>query len=170
MQTRMRELVTERISEAQGQVADLVAFTAQLREAASKLAVHTPDGSCDDDCGCRTDPASVDRPASRAIPLVGVASPMVACSLDPSLVGGRLEDWQTTMEQATGRQPLPDGMRIRFPRGIDVAALSQLATDEQTCCGFFTFTLGVHADEITLDVTGPADAQPVIAAMFGTAV
>jgi DNA-binding transcriptional MerR regulator len=32
VQTRMRELVTERISEAQGQVADLVAFTAQLRE------------------------------------------------------------------------------------------------------------------------------------------
>jgi hypothetical protein len=71
------------------------------------------------------------------------------------------------VDQAADRDPLPDGIRLRFSRDIDVAALSRLAADEQTCCGFFTFNIGIHADSVTLEVRGPADAQPVITALFG---
>jgi DNA-binding transcriptional MerR regulator len=96
VQTRMLHLITERIADAQRQVGDLVAFTAQLQETASRLGVHTPDGACDDDCGCRAEPATSDDHEWEAVPLVGSASTAVAvaCSLEPGLVGGRIEDWK----------------------------------------------------------------------------
>ncbi|MGH8873197.1 MAG: MerR family transcriptional regulator [Acidimicrobiia bacterium] len=169
VQTRMRHLITERIADARRQVGDLVSFTAQLQETASRLGLHTPDGACDDGCGCRAEPATSDTNAWEAVPLVGSASTAVACSLEPDLIGGRIEDWRTTVAQAERRDPLSDGIRLRFPRSVDVTALSTLAAEEQTCCGFFTFNIGIHADTVTLDITGPADAQPVITAMFGVA-
>jgi DNA-binding transcriptional MerR regulator len=169
VQTRMRHLITERITEAQEQVGDLIAFTALLEETASRLGGHTPDGACDDDCGCRTNSATSVSPGWETIPVVGSESMAVACSLEPGLVAGRIDDWKATVSQAKDRDELPNGIRLQFPRSIDVAAMARLAADEQTCCGFFTFTLGIDVDGVILEVTGPADAQPVIAAMFGAA-
>lgn len=171
VQTRIRQLVTERIDEAQQQIADLVAFAGQLQQAASRLGMHTPAGACNDDCGCRADPAPLEEPrfSARAVQLVGKTAPEVACSLEPHRVEDRTEAWRSTAASAEGREPLPDGIRLRFPRNADVAAISQLAAHEQTCCGFFTFSIGIRADAVTLDVTGPPTAQSVIAAMFGTA-
>lgn len=168
VQTRMQQLVTERIGEAHQQVADLIAFTAQLQEAAARLTVHTPDGGCDEGCGCRTNTVPRKDLARKAVALVGSASPPVACTLEPGAIGERIEDWKTTVAQAESRETLPDGVRLRFPRTIDVAALSRLAADEQTCCGFFTFNIGI-AGEVIMDVTGAPDAQPAISAMFGAA-
>lgn len=91
----------------------------------------------------------------------------MACSLEPGLAGGRIDDWRALVEQAADREAPPDGIRLRFSRDVDVAAPSRLAADEQTCCGFFTFIIGIHADSMTLDASGPAEAQPVITAMFG---
>jgi hypothetical protein len=71
------------------------------------------------------------------------------------------------VDQAADRDPLPDGIRLRFSRDIDVAALSRLAADELTCCGFFTFNIRMHADAVTLEVRGPANAQPAITALLG---
>jgi DNA-binding transcriptional MerR regulator len=167
VQTRMRHLMTDRIAEAQRQVADLVAFTAELQATASRLTVHTPDGGCDEECGCRVDTVTSDSRSWEAVSLAGVTSTSVACSLEPGLVGGRIDDWRAVVNQAADRDPLPDGIRLRFSRDIDVAALSRLAADEQICCGFFTFSIGIHADSVTLDVRGPAHAQPLITAMFG---
>lgn len=170
VQTRMRQLVTDRIGEAQQQIAELVAMTAQLQRAASRLGMHTPAGACDDGCGCRTEPSTTEQaPSPTAVPLVGSAAPEVACSLEPSRIDERTEAWRTTAARAQSREPLPEGIQLRFPRDTDVAGLSQLAADEQTCCGFFTFSIGIRPDAVTLDVTGPADAQSVIAAMFGAA-
>jgi DNA-binding transcriptional MerR regulator len=170
VQTRIRHLVGKRIGQAQDQIAELVAFTSQLQTAAARLGVHTPDGACDDDCGCRSEPhqaAVVDR--GRLIPLAGAASPQIACSLQPDSVGARLQDWQRALDSATGRTAVPGGVRVVFDRDVDVAALAALAADEQVCCSFFRFDLGIGADGVTLDVTGPADSQQVIAAVFGAA-
>lgn len=49
------------------------------------------------------------------------------------------------------------------------ATLAALAQAEQGCCTFFEFAVGITAGAVTLDVTGPADAAPVIAGLFGTA-
>lgn len=170
VQTRIRHLVVERIGQAQEQIAELVAFTSQLQAAAARLGVHTPDGACDDDCGCRSEPHQagvVDR--RRLIPLVGATSSEIACSLQPDSVGARLQDWRRVLESATARTALPGGVRVVFDRDIDVAALAQLAATEQVCCSFFRFDIGIGTDAITLDVTGPAESQQVITAVFGAA-
>lgn len=168
VQTRMRQLVSDHIAEAQQQISDLVAFTGQLQQAAFRLGVHTAEGACDERCGCRSEPVSHEQPAT-AVPLAGDSAPDIACTLSPALMQERIEDWKTVADEARAWEPIADGVRLRFGRGVDLAALAQLAADEQTCCGFFTFMVGIHSDAVTLDVTGPAEAQPVISAMFGTA-
>jgi DNA-binding transcriptional MerR regulator len=170
VQTRIRHLVGERIGQAQEQIAELVAFTSQLQTAAARLGVHTPDGACDEDCGCRSEPHQagvVDR--GRPIPLAGAASPEIVCSLQPDSVGARLQDWQRVLDSATGRTAVPGGVRVVFDRDVDAAALAQLAAAEQVCCSFFRFDIGIGSDGITLDVTGPTDSQQVITAVFGAA-
>jgi DNA-binding transcriptional MerR regulator len=170
VQTRIRHLVRERIGQAQDQIAELVAFTSQLQTAAATLGVHTPDGACDDDCGCRSEPHQpVGVGRERLIPLDGSTSPEIACSLQPESVGERIRDWDRVLESACGRASTPGGVRVVFDRDVDVAALAQLAAAEQDCCSFFQFDISIGTDGITLDVTGPADSQQVIAAVFGAA-
>jgi DNA-binding transcriptional MerR regulator len=169
VQTRIRHLVGERIGQAQEQIAELVAFTSQLQAAAARLGVHTPDGACDDDCGCRSEPKQPGVDRERLIPLAEPFSSEIACSLQPDSVGERLQDWQRVLSSATGRTSVPDGVRVAFDRDVDVAALAALAAAEQACCSFFRFDIGIGFDGITLDVTGPAESQQVITAVFGAA-
>ena len=84
-------------------------------------------------------------------------------------VSSETEDWNHHLTSAIERQPLPGGVRVVFPRTIDIGALGELAASEQACCQFFDFSLRITSDQVHLDVTGPADAQPVIASMFGVA-
>lgn len=167
LQQRMRSMVADRIGQARTQIADLVAFTADLQRVASSLGTHTPDGSCDEWCGCTSDnvpgEAVVDSPTT----LAGPDAPNIACSLDPSQIGDRLVDWGNTLAQAIDRHDLPDGIEIGFPRTVDVARLASLVAAEQDCCGFFTFAITVSSDAITLGVTGPAQAQAVISTLVG---
>lgn len=169
VQTRLRQLVSDRITQAQDQIAELVGFTAQLQQAATRLGVHTADGACNEHCGCTSDLTDQPPASSAGVPLVGSDTLQIACTLQPHLVSDRVGQWQSIAAQAESNQPLPDGIRLRFPRDIDITALTKLAVDEHTCCGFFTFIIGIHPDSITLEVTGPTDAQPVITAMFGEA-
>jgi DNA-binding transcriptional MerR regulator len=55
VQGRLRDLIDTKIAEAQQRIAELVAFTAELQRVASTLGDHTPEGPCDDACGCTTD-------------------------------------------------------------------------------------------------------------------
>lgn len=169
VQTRIRHLVNERIGQAQERVGELVSFTAQLQEAAAKLGVHTPDGACDDQCGCRSDPEQSTATTRALIPLAGISGSEIACSLHPDLVGGRIDDWNRVLAKATSREPLSDGLRVGLERDIDLIELVELVDAEQSCCSFFTFGIGVTADRVWLDVTGPEDAQGVITAVFGAA-
>ena len=56
VQGRFRDLVDTKIAEAQGKITELQAFTVEMRRVAMALANHTPDGPCDDTCGCTTEP------------------------------------------------------------------------------------------------------------------
>ena len=170
VQSRIRELVTERTHQAQTRIAELVEFTAQLQRAAATLGIHTPDGACDDDCGCRSDPDP--RWAARThepIPLVATGTRDVSCSLDPQMEGGRIQDWNDMLARATAKESIPNGIRMRFADGVDTPALAALAAAEQSCCSFFGFAIGIGPDGVSLDVTGPAEAQDVIASVFGAA-
>jgi DNA-binding transcriptional MerR regulator len=67
VQGRLRQLVDCRLAEARAQVAELEAFTAELERVAVTLDTHTPDGPCDDTCGCTADPQRPARPRSIAL-------------------------------------------------------------------------------------------------------
>lgn len=158
VQTRIRQLVTEWVAQAQEQIAELVAFTAQLQTAGARIGVHTPDGGCDDECGCRSDPGRSTAGGGDLIPLAGVGSVDIACSLHPDLVGGRIDEWNQMLASGTSRETIPNGIRVRFDRNVDAHTLAGLAAAEQTCCSFFHFDIGIGAEGVTLDVTGPDDA------------
>lgn len=166
VQDRLRELAQRKVLDAQDKIAELIAFTAELNRLLGGLASHTPAGPCDEGCGCTSDVVTLpvrgvelsgDRPASDDVP--------IACTLAPDRVGDRLSDWQATIAQATSRVDVEGGTRFVFGVGVDVAALAQLASAEQECCRFLTFTLAVGTDGVALDITGPIDAQPIIASM-----
>jgi DNA-binding transcriptional MerR regulator len=169
VQERLRALLTDKIAEAQDQVANLIAFTAQLRSAAARLGAHTPDGPCDEDCGCTTDgPTTV---ASVGVVLsakpTGRDEVPIACTLGAGELQGRMADWQEALREATTREPLEGGVRVHLPRATPIARLASLIEAEQTCCQFFTFTLTIGADAITLDVTGAPGAEDVVMALVG---
>src|SRR3954453_14786356 len=64
IQTRLRELVAAKLADAHIRVQEMVAFTAQLQQAADVLGHHTPDGPCDDDCGCATTADAISAPST----------------------------------------------------------------------------------------------------------
>jgi DNA-binding transcriptional MerR regulator len=173
VQDRLHALVDDRIAGAQRRIAELVAFTAELQRVAAGLGTHTPDGPCDDACGCTRDApvvlaAAGPRPgaAPRAEPGDG---PGIACTLSSEAVVDRVDDWQAMLGGATARSVIDGGVRVRFAAGTEPDALVRLAAAEQSCCRFFTFGVILDADGVALDVTGPPDARSVIDSLFGTA-
>ena len=55
VQDRLRGLVDAKIAEADRRIAELTVFATELRRVSAGLELHTPDGPCDDTCGCTTD-------------------------------------------------------------------------------------------------------------------
>lgn len=167
VQIRMKEMVDTRIQTSQGQIASLVEFTAQLQRAMARLGDHTPAGPCDDNCGC-TSLLTTKTDRGETIPL-SANHGEIACSLEPGAVADRIQTWREVLRAGTTRESLPNGVRVRFARDVDVTAISELAMAEQTCCNFFEFNIGIGSDAVTFDITGPDAAQELIASIAGTA-
>jgi MerR family transcriptional regulator, copper efflux regulator len=87
VQDRLATLITDKLTQVQTRIAELIAFADQLAAARDGLGRHTPDGACDDTCGClgkpvgrparpellplaRTRPASYPQAAAAALPLL----------------------------------------------------------------------------------------------------
>jgi hypothetical protein len=145
---------------------ELTAFIDELRRVATGLGGPTPDGPCDDPCGCTTDPSPstdvsvIANPASVAVP--------IACTLDAEQAGDQVARWRELLATATTRDDVPHGVRFRFARSAEVTAIADLVAAEQDCCRFFTFTLGIDHDAVTLTATAPPDARPMLDELFGT--
>ena len=168
VQGRLRDLVDAKLTEAQQRIAELVAFAAELQHVSATLGHHTPNGSCDDTCGCTTDHVSNTTTRVVLAPSAsGSDDPPIACALGPGRVGDRVADWQAALAEATTREKIAGGVRARFPAEVDVASLAALAAAEQDCCRWFTFGLTIDGRGVALDITGPTDAQPVIDALVG---
>ena len=92
----------------------------------------------------------------------------IACTLEAADVPDRVEAWKELLAEATGREEIDGGVQVRFRPGPDLAArVASLAAAEQTCCSFFDFRLRIGSDALELEVRAPADAAPVVAALFG---
>jgi DNA-binding transcriptional MerR regulator len=168
LQGRLREPVDTKIADARQQIGDLTQFAAELRRASSSLTGHTPDGPCDDGCGCTTaDDPNLAAGVARAAGSGDSADRPIVCTLGPDLVGTRIADWRAMLARVTSREAIEGGIRARFADGVDVSALAELAAAEQDCCRHFTFGLTIDPDGVALDITGPSETQSVIEALVG---
>ncbi|MBA3282997.1 MAG: MerR family transcriptional regulator [Acidimicrobiia bacterium] len=172
VQHRLRALVGAKISEAETRMAELRAFTSDLRATAALL-TSSVDGPCDDTCGCSVVPGSAGSEEPRldagqlgAEPRAA-ESPPVACSLGAGAMETRLDEWRLLLEQVVGRESLADGIRLAFGPGAPLDEMARLAAAEHDCCGFFAFAITVDERGVALEVTAPAGGQDLIATLFG---
>jgi hypothetical protein len=97
----------------------------------------------------------------------GHCQPLV-CSLSPDGLRERkaLID-QLLARGLTGLAAIPGGARARFVTVPGLRAdLEALVELEARCCAFLSLTMAAVDDAIVLDVTGPPEAQPLIAELF----
>ncbi len=172
MQDRLRDLVDAKIALAQHQIGELMTFTSELQHAAAQLQGHRPEGACDADCGCVS---AADTPPMQAVSLttrrVATATDDVpiACTLTPTAIGGRIDDWRSLLSHVARRAPLDDGVRVEFSPSVPPGELLRLAVAEQDCCRFLRFAITVDERGVALEVRAPADARPLVDSVFGVA-
>jgi len=146
-------------------------FTSELQRAAAALERHRPDGPCDTECGCVTEPAENDTDATQSVTLStkphAHESPAFACTLAAGSMKGRLADWQALLSHVERREPIDDGVRSAFAASVPTDELIQLVAAEQDCCQFFRFAITVDTRGIALEVRAPHDARPIVESMFG---
>jgi DNA-binding transcriptional MerR regulator len=166
VQSRLHDLVTAKVGDAQRQAAELTAFTADLRRAATQLAGPAVDGPCGDDCACLTDTPAPVRVLLGAKP----ADPPIACTLGAADVPDRLAEWQSLLGHARDRSRLEDGaLRIELGDGLALDDLARLVAAEQRCCAFFAFAITVDHRGLALEVRAPEGAEEIVASLFGRA-
>ena len=92
----------------------------------------------------------------------------IACTLSADEYAARRDDIARIARDALrSREPLDGGARLTFAASDDTARdLRAVIAAEAECCSFLRFELQREADELRLDVTGPDDAQPIIAELF----
>lgn len=110
VQARLRQLVDRNIAEAQNKISELLQFVDDLSRSATSLQEHTPEGPCDETCGCTT------------------ATPEI-----PSRMG-QLERWRYLVKIALIREHIEGGACLLFERTTDLAAIAKLIDGESECC------------------------------------
>ena len=169
IQDQLRALVAGKLAAAGVQIAELMTFTADLKNAAAALERHRPEGACDADCGCVTDPgdAAVDATV-RSISLVAKPEVPLACTLAPASMHRRSEEWQRLLTHVHRRTRINGGVRCELTAGAPTGELMRLVSSEQDCCQFFEFAITVDTRGVALEVRAPADALSIITALFGS--
>jgi len=181
VQSRMAQVVSERLIQTQERVVSLMELAAHLQSAAARLAAPQTEGPCDPECACSTASTAsqttfVELTRAPTGPLtmitstgsVGAVAPPIACTLAAGQVGGRMTDWQAVLVRARSSGPIPGGVAVTFDQDVEVTIeLARLAAAEHTCCTVFDFTLAVTGDGVRFEVRAPAEAHDVLATVFG---
>ena len=171
VQDRLRNAVAQRLAGARQQILELTAFSNQLSQAAVILELHRPQGPCDDQCGCVGEPvpqAAAQHLSISAKPttLTNLEQP-IACTAGPQLQQQRIAEWQALLTHVATREVLPAGVRVSFSPSVPLPELMRLTAAEQDCCRFFNFAITVDTRGVGLEVSAPADALPIVHALFG---
>ncbi len=92
----------------------------------------------------------------------------VACTLTPTQYADRTAQLSALAREALrSRAPIAGGQRLVFAPGAGTAErLRHAVAAEAACCSFLRMDLRSEPGALVLDVTGPAEAQPVITGLF----
>ena len=169
VQDRLREVVADKLASSQRQIVELMTLSADLQRAAASLELHRPDGPCDERCGCITDEPDVPATSSHSVSLISkpVTTGEIACTLAPQSMQSRLEEWQALLVHVADRESIDGGVRVTFAGSTPLEELMRLTAAEQRCCRFFAFAITVDERGIALEIRSPADALPIVHALFG---
>jgi hypothetical protein len=95
----------------------------------------------------------------------------IVCTLSEEELQQRRHDVLNSVHAAVIKTTeLPNGYAYEFAFNPEMlAALARLVALEHECCRFLTFRISVEAGGavVTLEITGPSEAKPVIADFFG---
>ena len=97
------------------------------------------------------------------------ALPVIACTLGGDELHQRVTDLAELGARALRtREQTAAGERLTFAAGPQVEReLEAAIAAEAACCSFLTMALERRGDdELVLDISGPDEARPIIAAMF----
>src|SRR5262252_4975242 len=94
----------------------------------------------------------------------------ITCSLDAAALKARREGLLARLVQrASERQPLPEGLRLRFIADSQIVGeIAEVVNAERLCCRFLGFTINVEPDggPITFDLTGPPGTREFLGAIL----
>jgi DNA-binding transcriptional MerR regulator len=166
---RLQSLIEDKLSEAQRRIAEIVAFAGDLQRFRAGLATADASGACGDLCACQADSVDPTRVAVTSQSVHPADAPPIACTLAPDRVRDRLDRWRRVLGRAThGPTPVEGGVVVRFGADPGLAQeVTTLAVAEQSCCSFFAFTMRIDHTGTELTVAAPADARPLVEALFG---
>lgn len=97
------------------------------------------------------------------------AAPPIACTLDAGGATARVDRWRALARAAQlSRRREPGRVRLTFRRDSAAEAmLNELVDLERQCCTFLDLEVTPSTDTLVLDVSGPSEAEPVLA-MFAS--
>jgi hypothetical protein len=92
----------------------------------------------------------------------------IACTLTAADYAARAEETGELARRALrSREPIPDGTRLTFAASADTERrLREMIAAEARCCAFLRMDLWPAGDALVLEITGPPQAEPIIAEMF----
>lgn len=92
----------------------------------------------------------------------------IACGLDADDVSARLRLFDDLGREALlDRRATMDGLRVRLRAAPGVEQRTRkLIAAEGRCCPFLSFDVRRHEGAVVVDITGPAQARPIIDELF----
>lgn len=92
----------------------------------------------------------------------------IACTLTPDARAARGGELAALAARALrSRERTDAGERLTFGGGADVEReLRAVVAAERSCCPFLHFDLERGGDRVTLAISGPPEARPLIAELF----
>jgi len=93
----------------------------------------------------------------------------IACTLSPADAAQRAGEWRRLAAAAlVERERSPGRALLRFRDGDEVEpALRRLVEAERECCAFLDLRLGRDRDTLTLEISGPPQADPILDSFAG---
>jgi hypothetical protein len=93
-----------------------------------------------------------------------VTDPPIGCTLTPDGMTARLALIDAlAADGLLDRTSTDTGLRVRLRDTPEIEQRTrELVAAESKCCAFLDFDLGRESGDLVLDISGPADARPVI--------